>query len=109
MSTEDQPHAKRRGWLKNGNLPGDPSKAPRCGAKAKRTQEPCLAPSMANGRCRLHGGKSTGAKTAQGMARSKSANWKTGRYSAEAKQERKHFRELFTEARTTIQKLKRKN
>jgi hypothetical protein len=29
----DEPHAKRWGWLKNGNRPGDVSKAPRCGAR----------------------------------------------------------------------------
>ena len=28
-----------------------------CGAKAKRTGLPCQQPSMKNGRCRLHGGK----------------------------------------------------
>ena len=38
--------------------------APRCGAKTKsRNGEPCLAPAMKNKkRCRVHGGKSTGAK-----------------------------------------------
>lgn len=34
--------------------------APRCGANAKQTGKPCEAPAMKNGRCRLHGGKSTG-------------------------------------------------
>ena len=34
--------------------------APRCGAHARRTGKPCQAPAMANGRCRMHGGKSTG-------------------------------------------------
>src|SRR3954462_10551565 len=48
------------GWLKNGNPPGDPSKAPRCGAKT-RSGVPCRQPGMKNGRCRLHGGKSPGA------------------------------------------------
>ncbi len=38
MSTmaKDEPHAKRRGWLKNGNPAGDPSTAPRCGAKTRK-------------------------------------------------------------------------
>lgn len=49
-----------RGWLKHGNPPGDPSKAPRCGARRKYDGQPCQAPGMKNGRCRLHGGKSTG-------------------------------------------------
>jgi hypothetical protein len=53
-----------RGSLRNGNQPGDPSVAPRCGARAKtRGGKPCRAPAMPNGRCRLHGGLSTGPKT----------------------------------------------
>ena len=56
----DKPsHAKRRGWLKNGNPPGDFSKAPRCGARTRRGT-PCQAPAMANGRCRMHGGTNPG-------------------------------------------------
>jgi hypothetical protein len=58
--------------------------APRCGAKAKRRGEPCEAPAMPNGRCRMHGGASTGPRTPDGLARSRKANWKHGRYSAEA-------------------------
>ncbi len=54
-----------RGWLKYGNKPGDPSKAPRCGARRKYDGQPCQAPAMKNGRCRLHGGKSTGPKRAR--------------------------------------------
>jgi len=34
-----------------------------CGAKAKRTGKACHQPAMKNGRCRLHGGKSTGPRT----------------------------------------------
>lgn len=33
-----------------------------CGAYARQTGKPCKGWAMANGRCRLHGGKSTGAK-----------------------------------------------
>ena len=32
---EREPHEPRRGWLKNGNPPGDLSKASRCGAKTR--------------------------------------------------------------------------
>lgn len=32
----------------------------RCGAYARTTGKPCRAPAMVNGRCRMHGGKSTG-------------------------------------------------
>lgn len=31
--------------------------APRCGAFARTTGEPCKSPAMQNGRCRMHGGK----------------------------------------------------
>ena len=34
--------------------------SPRCGAKT-RSGKPCQSPGMKNGRCRMHGGKSTGA------------------------------------------------
>ena len=52
----------RRGHLRNGNPPGNPDAAPRCGARA-RTQEgrPCRAPAVrGKKRCRMHGGTSTG-------------------------------------------------
>ena len=35
--------------------------SPRCGARSKRTGEPCQSAAMKNGRCRMHGGKSSGA------------------------------------------------
>ncbi|MET0988021.1 MAG: HGGxSTG domain-containing protein [Steroidobacteraceae bacterium] len=31
--------------------------SPRCGAHSRRTGQPCRAPAMKNGRCRMHGGK----------------------------------------------------
>ena len=62
----DEPHAQRRGWLKNGNQPGDFSAAPRCGAKTRRATR-CQCPAMKNGRCRLHGGLSTGPRTPEGQ------------------------------------------
>ncbi len=55
-------------------------KAPRCGAKAKSTGEPCQGPAMANGRCRLHGGLSTGPKTEEGKAKVRVAATKHGMY-----------------------------
>jgi hypothetical protein len=58
--------------------------APRCGAHSKRTGRPCKAPAMPNGRCRMHGGKSTGPRTPEGLERSRKANWRHGLYSAEA-------------------------
>ncbi len=50
---------------------------PRCGAKRKRDGKPCRAPVVwdvdrdapRNGRCKMHGGASTGPKTPEGRAR----------------------------------------
>ena len=39
---------------------------------------------MANGRCRIHGGTSTGPKTADGIECIRKAHWKHGQRSAEA-------------------------
>jgi hypothetical protein len=59
---------RRMGTLRHGNPSGDFLAAPRCGTRT-RAGCPCRQPAMANGRCRLHGGKSTGARTAAGLAR----------------------------------------
>ncbi len=64
--------AQRRGCLKNGNPAGDYLRAPRCGART-RAGCPCRQPAMANGRCRLHGGLSTGPRTPEGLARCRGA------------------------------------
>src|SRR2546430_7513060 len=66
--------------------------APRCGARSKRTGKPCRAAAMPNGRCKVHGGKSTGPRTPEGLERSRRANWKHGYYSREAKAERSRVR-----------------
>lgn len=77
-------HNKRRGMLRNGNPPGDFSKAARCGAKTRRGSH-CQCPAMKNGRCRLHGGLSTGPRTAEGIERIRRAVTKHGRYSLAAR------------------------
>ena len=69
----ERPSARRRGKLRHGNPSGDFLAAPRCGAQT-RAGCPCRQPAMASpgggrGRCRLHGGKSTGARTEAGLAR----------------------------------------
>ena len=100
----DEPRAKRCGWLKNGNPPGDFSKAPRCGAKTRKGT-PCKAPAMPNGRCRMHGGKSTGPRTPEGLARSRKANWKHGFYSAEMVEERRFIRSMLRESREFMERI----
>jgi hypothetical protein len=66
--------------------------APRCGARSKRTGKPCRGAAMPNGRCKVHGGKSTGPRTPEGLERSRRANWKHGYFSREAKSERSRVR-----------------
>lgn len=97
-----------RGWLKNGNPPGDFSTAPRCGAKNRRGT-PCRAPAMHNGRCQFHGGKSTGPRTAEGIERIRRAVTKHGRYSKAGKAERRYIRELHNESRATLDMLKERS
>src|SRR5262245_21019477 len=72
----------RRGRLKNGNPCGDYLRAPRCGART-RAGCPCRQPAMPNGRCRLHGGLSTGPRTAEGRRRARTARLVHGYRSAE--------------------------
>jgi hypothetical protein len=81
---------------------GDPNLAPRCGAKARTTGSACRAPAMKNGRCRLHGGKSTGPRTAEGLARMAAAHTTHGNYSAEGaprRAERRHIRIVVARSR----------
>ena len=61
--------------------------SPRCGART-RSGTPCQSPAMANGRCRMHGGKSPGAP------RGNSNDLKHGLYSAEAISRRREVAEL---------------
>jgi hypothetical protein len=67
-----QPVLANRGRLRHGNPSGDYLAAPRCGART-RCGGACRQPAMRNGRCRLHGGKSTGPRTPAGLARSRRA------------------------------------
>jgi len=53
---------------------------PRCGART-RNGGACKAPAMPNGRCRMHGGKSTGPRTAEGLERMRRAKTRHGSYS----------------------------
>jgi hypothetical protein len=62
---------------------------------------------MKNGRCRLHGGLSTGPKTAEGIERIRRAKTKHGIYTAAAMAERKRFRDLFKDCREVLFAAKR--
>jgi hypothetical protein len=74
-----------------------------CGAKARTNKHsPCRRIAMTNGRCHLHGGKSTGAKTAEGKTRQKMGSWKHGLRSKEAIEENRRIREMINQSKQTI-------
>ena len=60
----------------------------RCGAKTRRgTACQCQA-NKENGRCRLHGGTGTGAKTEDGLARISAANLSHGKFTKDKLEKR---------------------
>jgi hypothetical protein len=82
MNSENEP--PRLGRLRHGNPSGNPHEASRCGAR-NRAGLPCRAPAMANGRCRSHGGKSTGPRTTAGRERLRAAHTVHGWHGAEGR------------------------
>lgn len=95
--------------MKNSNI--TPCKQPlnfknskKCGAKTRKAK-PCLNPAMKNGRCRMHGGKSTGAKTVAGIEKIKKANLKNGFYTKEAIEERELFSQLLKENKRMLKEI----
>ena len=89
---------------RNPNLCGDPNAAPRCGARTRRAGI-CRQPAMPNGRCRLHGGKSTGPRTAEGIARIRAARTIHGRYSAENRRVADLVRMLKADAKAMMEEV----
>jgi hypothetical protein len=83
MHPENPGIEPRTGPLRNGNHRGNPNAAPRCGART-RARQPCRSPAMANGRCRMHGGKSTGPRMREGLDRLRAANTRHGAYATSA-------------------------
>jgi uncharacterized protein YjcR len=71
------------------------NQAPRCGAKTRKGT-PCQSPAMPNGRCRMHGGISSGAPKGNRNA------WKHGLYDARMMEGKQLFRELLAESRELI-------
>ena len=53
----------------------------------------------------MHGGASTGPRTAEGLVRSRRARWKHGLYSAESRAEQKRARELLTQSRELLKQM----
>lgn len=85
--TEDKAHASKK-----------------CGAKT-RDGDPCKNWAMSNGRCKMHGGKSTGARTPEGLERIRKAHTKHGRYSAEAIENRRWIRAFLHYTNDLIEKI----
>lgn len=75
--------------------------SPRCGART-RSGRPCLSPAMKNHKCRMHGGSSTGPKTAEGLERIRAARTVHGRYSGEMIELRRMVAVLRREARRAM-------
>jgi hypothetical protein len=85
MKIEYQPRAKHAFLM-----------SPRCGAKT-RAGTPCKSPAMKNGRCRLHGGKSTGPPKGNKNA------LKHGFYTREAIEGRRYIRQLLKDSQALFQ------
>jgi len=74
----------------------------RCGAKTRKGT-PCQNPEMAGKvRCRNHGGKSTGARTAAGLAKLETLHLKHGRFTKAAKAEAKRRAQIGREIRAEL-------
>jgi hypothetical protein len=100
METDDLPHA--HGW-RDAMAKAWPS--PRCGA-CTRTGMACRSPAMPNGRCRMHGGTSTGAQTAEGLHRVQTATLMHGRRSAAYVAERRALAAQNRQMRATMKQAK---
>jgi hypothetical protein len=74
-----------------------------------RSGTPCQCPAMKNGRCRLHGGLSTGPKTPEGIERIRRANLKHGKYTKAAKHERRLFRAMVRDSRALLKEIRAMN
>jgi hypothetical protein len=72
--------------------------SPRCSAHV-RSGARCLAPAMANGCCRMHGGGSTGPRTPDGVERLRASRTIHGWRGVEASQFRQMLRTLRAETR----------
>ena len=79
--------------------------SPRCGART-RAGTPCNGPAMPNGRCRMHGGASTGPQTAEGLERIVKARTTHGAYGAEMRELRRLMRGLKEGRRRVLEKVK---
>ena len=91
-----------RHWQFGPNWPGQ-----RCGAKT-RSGAPCKNPAVkGKARCRMHGGRSSGAKTPEGLAKMRALHWKHGRATTEAKAEARRRAQVGREIRAELKEIER--
>ena len=77
----------------------------RCGAKTRK-DTPCQTPAKQPvGRCRLHGGDSTGPRTQDGLARLTEARTKHGKFTKEKRAEARRFAEEGRQMRGELKEL----
>ena len=77
----------------------------RCGAKTRKGT-PCQAPAKQPvGRCRVHGGASTGPRTKDGLARLTAARTTHGRFTKEKRAEARRFAEQGRQMRGELKEL----
>jgi uncharacterized protein YjcR len=87
MKNENRPHAQYKFLT-----------SPRCGAKTRKGT-PCKSPAMVNGRCRMHGGNSTGPPKGNQNA------FKHGFHTKGAIAERKRIRQLIKDSQALLQEV----
>ncbi len=73
-----------------------------CGARTRQGGT-CGNLPMSNGRCRFHGGLSTGPRTAEGLARMRAANTIHGARGQDARRFREMLRSLEADARRLVE------
>jgi hypothetical protein len=87
-------------WRFGPNWPGQ-----RCGARTRKGT-PCQRPArLPVGRCRLHGGSSTGPRTKAGLARLVASKIKHGRFTKERREAAKRFAEQGRQMRGELKEL----
>jgi len=89
-------------WRFGSDWPGQ-----RCGAKTRKGTA-CQRPAnKRNGRCRLHGGASTGPRTEEGRARISEANLRHGRYTKDKLEKRRENAAKGRKVRAEIKHIER--
>jgi len=98
----DEPHEPR---LLNGTIAYDLTTLPLCGALTRSGKSCRRYGNLKTGRCRLHGGLSTGPKTKNGLEKSRKANFKHGYYSLESKAKILEVKQLLKESKKLLKSL----